>query len=89
MIPGKTGGLHARKQTMAALLAQGMATKLRWKKLVADARLTWPAVSTDELARVQGDVSTLAGIVQLRCRLSREESDRQVKAFFDRHASTV
>lgn len=89
MNPYKANTLRTRKQVSTMLLAQGVAAKLRWKKLVAEARLTWPAVSTEELAKAQGDVPTLAGIVQLRCRFSREEADRQVKAFFEKHATTI
>lgn len=85
----RMGTLHTRKQALTTLFAQRVAAKLRWKTLAAEARLTWPAVSAEELARVQGDVPTLSGIVQLRCRLSREETDRQVKAFFEKHASVA
>jgi hypothetical protein len=81
--------LRTRKQVTASLLAEGIAAKARWKTLVAPARTTWPKLSVEELRPVHGDIHRLAGLVQLRCQLSREESDRQVKAFFAQHAATV
>jgi hypothetical protein len=81
--------VRTRKQAAASLLAEGIATKARWKALVAPARTAWPKLSVDELKTVHGDVHRLAGLVQLRCQLSREESDRQVKAFFAQHAATA
>lgn len=78
---------RTRKQISASLLADGLALKARWKTLIADAKSVWPKISTEELASAQGDIHRLAGMVQLRCQLSREESDRQVKAFFEKHAA--
>lgn len=78
---------RTRKQISASLLADGLALKARWKTLIADAKSVWPKISAEELASAHGDIHRLAGMVQLRCHLSREESDRQVKAFFDKHAA--
>lgn len=78
---------RTRKQISASLLADGLALKARWKTLIADAKSVWPKISAEELASAHGDIHRLAGMVQLRCQLSREESDRQVKAFFAKHAA--
>lgn len=77
--------LQTKKQTTAGLLASGLARKLLWKTLIDEAHATWPQVSSADLTAVEGNIHTLAGLVQLRHRLSREESDQQVKAFFAAH----
>ena len=76
-----------KKQITASLLAKGLADKAQWKSLINEAHATWPKVSTAELAAVAGNIHALAGLVQLHHRLSREESDSQVKAFFAAHLS--
>jgi hypothetical protein len=80
---------RTQNQIRASLLTDRAAGKARWKTLIADAKLTWPKISAEELATVHGERNRLAGIVQLRCQLSREETDRQVRAFLDKHAIKV
>ncbi len=78
---------RTQNQIRASMLTDRVAGKAHWKTLIADAKLTWPKISTEELATVHGDRHRLAGIVQLRCQLSREATDLQVRAFFDKHAA--
>jgi len=77
---------RTQNQIRASLLTDRAAGKARWKTLIVDAKLTWPRISVEELATVNGDRHRLAGIVQLRCQLSREVTDQQVRAFLDKHA---
>lgn len=74
--------LLTKKQVAAGLLAKERASKIQWKSLIAEAQATWPQVSTAELMMAEGNVHALAGLVQLRQRVSRADSDQQVKAFF-------
>lgn len=77
--------IPTKKQATASLLAKGLAGKMQWKTLIGEAHATWPQVSAAELAASEGNIHALAGLVQLRHRISREESDQQVKAFFGAH----
>ncbi|TJY58907.1 hypothetical protein E4T66_15030 [Sinimarinibacterium sp. CAU 1509] len=77
---------RTQNQIRASMLTDRAAGKAHWKTLIADAKLTWPQISTEELATVHGERNRLAGIVQLRCHLSREATDIQVRAFLDKHA---
>jgi hypothetical protein len=78
--------LRTNRQAKAAAMASEFACKAKWKTLVAEADAQWVEIGSDDLIKVEGNFHKLAGLVQLRCRLSREESDRQVKAFFEKHA---
>lgn len=81
--------LRTNKQVRVSALAEGLAVKAKWKTLIAEAKTVWPKVPPEELATVGGNFHVLAGLVQLRYRVSREESDRQVREFFDKHYSAV
>lgn len=82
---GITPAFPSRGQLKAAALAESLAIKKKWKSLIAEALATWPRLHAEELATVGGNFHVLAGLVQLRHRLSREESDRQVKEFLAKH----
>ena len=81
----KSSAARTNNQIRASATADGFALKAKWKTLLAQARELWPKVPAEELAGVDGNIHKLAGLVQLRYRLDREESNRQVKEFFDRH----
>jgi len=76
---------RTKNQVRAASVAQGQAIVAKWKTQIAEAKTIWEKVPAAELAKVDGNFHKLAGLVQLYYRVSREESDRQVKEFFDRH----
>lgn len=76
---------RSKNQIKATVLADGLARKAKWKSLLAEAAAVWDKVPADDLAHVDGNFHKLAGQVQMRYRISREESDRQVRDFFDKH----
>ena len=76
---------RTQRQIRASLLTDEATVRSKWKTLIAQARAMWPEVHGEELANVRGDFHVLAGLVQLRHHLSREESDQQVRTFFDKH----
>lgn len=76
---------RTRKQVQAAEMASQAAVLSRWKNMLPDAQTTWPKVPSEELAQVRGNLNKLAGMVQLRYKLNREDADQQVKAFMDLH----
>ncbi len=75
---------RSNRQSRASALIDALAVRSNWQTLIAEARALWPAVHAEEMAKVMGDFHVLAGLVQLRQHLSREESDQQVRAFFAR-----
>jgi hypothetical protein len=89
--PGASSGAgeppRTKNQIKATAMADGLAAKVRWKTLTTEAKATWEKLYPEDLARVDGNFHKLAGLVQLRYHISREESDRQVKDFFDKHYS--
>lgn len=75
----------SKRQIKAATLANERLTRLRWKELLPDAKARWSKVPAEDLARVNGNVHLLAGLVQLRYHASREDADLQVQQFFQDH----
>ena len=81
----RPGAPRSNKQIRANVIADGLAAKQKWKTLIAEAKATWERISPEELAEVNGSFHRLAGLVQLRQKISRVESDQQVRAFLDKH----
>lgn len=61
------------------------ALKGQWKQQVGAAKIAWGKLTEDELLRLEGHQEKLAGLVQERYAVSRDEADKQVKAFFDKN----
>ena len=57
----------------------------RWKRCLANAKTAWPHVAEEELFKVGVNFHKMAGLLQLRMQLTRQEADRQAKEFFDLH----
>lgn len=55
-----------------------------WKQRVGAAKVAWGKLTEDELLRLEGHEQKLAGLVQERYAITRDEADKQVKSFFDR-----
>ncbi len=84
-VASATCAARTNNQIRASATADSFALKVKWKTLLASAHALWPKVPAEELAGVDGNIHKLAGLVQLRYRLDREESNRQVQEFFDQH----
>lgn len=59
--------------------------KGKWKQQVGAAKIAWGKLTEDELLRLEGHEQKLAGLVQERYAVTRDEADRQVKDFFAKH----
>lgn len=57
----------------------------QWKQLVGKAKVAWGDLTDDDLAKVKGNAERLAGLVQEKYGRTREEAEREVKAFFDKN----
>jgi uncharacterized protein YjbJ (UPF0337 family) len=58
--------------------------KGKWKQRVGAAKVAWGKLSEDELLKSEGHAQKLAGLVQERYAITRDEADKQVKSFFDK-----
>ena len=59
----------------------------RWKRQLAEAKLTWPLATVDELVATDGHVRLLTELVGARYGLGHATAEAQVKAFFAARAS--
>lgn len=50
----------------------------KWKQLTGDAKRNWAKLTDDDLALVEGDRERLAGKIQERYGVAKEEAERQV-----------
>ncbi|MNT82692.1 hypothetical protein D3C72_2224580 [compost metagenome] len=58
--------------------------KGKWKQHVGNAKLVWGKLTEDELLQAEGRQDKLAGLIQERYAIAREEAEKQVKEFFDK-----
>jgi uncharacterized protein YjbJ (UPF0337 family) len=58
-----------------------------WKQRVGAAKIAWGKLTEDELLRLEGHEQKLAGLVQERYAITRDEADKQVKSFFEKFES--
>ncbi|MFA5939876.1 MAG: CsbD family protein [Sinimarinibacterium sp.] len=59
--------------------------KGKWKQQVGAAKIAWGKLTEDELLKSEGHSQKLAGLVQERYAITRDEADKQIKKFFDTH----
>ncbi|MFC5715097.1 CsbD family protein [Pseudomonas sp. GCM10022188] len=59
--------------------------KAKWKQQVGNAKIAWGKLTDDELLETEGHADKLAGLVQERYAIEREEAERQVKEFLDKN----
>jgi uncharacterized protein YjbJ (UPF0337 family) len=58
-----------------------------WKQQVGAAKIAWGKLTEDELLKLEGHEQKLAGLVQERYAITRDEADKQVKEFFSKYKS--
>lgn len=56
--------------------------KGRWKRHLGAAKIAWGELTEDEILKIEGRQDKLAGAIQERYAITRDEADRQVKDFF-------
>jgi len=61
--------------------------KGRWKQQVGAAKIAWGKLTEDELLKLEGQEQKLAGLVQERYAITRDEADRQVRSFVEKNKS--
>ncbi len=63
--------------------------KGQWKQLVGEAKRQWGKLTDDDLLRAEGDVDKLAGSVQERYGVTREEAHDQIKTWHEMASKTA
>lgn len=58
--------------------------KGKWKQQVGAAKIAWGKLTEDELLKSEGHEQKLAGLIQERYAITRDEADRQVKDFLQK-----
>lgn len=56
-----------------------------WKQQVGSAKITWGKLTDDELLKTEGHIQKLAGLVQERYAITRDEAEKQIKGFFEKN----
>jgi len=74
--------VRTRKQQQAAAEHEQAQLRAHWKRVMPGAQAKWPRLDPQELTLARGNRHRLAGLVQLRYQLSREQADQQVAEFF-------
>jgi len=55
----------------------------KWKQLTGKAKAAWGELTDDELTRIEGNAEKLSGLIQERYGKTKEEAEKEVRAFFD------
>lgn len=58
--------------------------KGKWKQQLGGAKIVWGKLTDDELLESKGHAQKLAGLIQERYAVSREEAEKQVEQFMDK-----
>lgn len=56
-----------------------------WKQQVGAAKIAWGKLTEDELLKLEGHQQKLTGLVQERYAITRDEAEKQVNSFFEKH----
>lgn len=57
----------------------------KWKQQVGAAKIMWGKLTEDELLKAEGRQQKLAGLVQERYAITRDEAEKQVEKFFEQN----
>jgi uncharacterized protein YjbJ (UPF0337 family) len=58
--------------------------KGKWQQHVGSAKIAWGKLTEDELLKSEGHDQKLAGLIQERYAITRDEAEKQVKEFLDK-----
>lgn len=57
----------------------------KWKQLVGKAKELWADLTEDDLKKAEGGVDKLVGVVQEKYGKTKEEAQKHVQEFLDKH----
>ena len=63
--------------------------KGQWKQMQGDIKRRWGKLTDDELTQISGNFDKLVGKIQERYGYQREQAEREINEFFDKHPEPV
>ncbi len=57
----------------------------QWKQMKGNLKEQWGKLTDDDLTRLEGKSDRLAGVIQERYGIARDEAERQAREFQTRH----
>lgn len=63
--------------------------KGNWKQLKGDVKSKWGELTDDEVDKAEGDREKLAGLIQERYGVAKDEAERQIDEFADRQKARI
>ncbi|GFE51234.1 CsbD family protein [Roseobacter cerasinus] len=63
--------------------------KGNWKQMKGQVQSKWGELTDDEIDQAEGDRARLAGLIQERYGVARDEAERQIDAFIAQHKSAA
>jgi uncharacterized protein YjbJ (UPF0337 family) len=57
----------------------------QWKQVKGNLKEQWGKLTDDDLTRLEGKSDQLAGVIQERYGIARDEAERQAREFQNRH----
>ncbi|WP_300012897.1 CsbD family protein [uncultured Roseobacter sp.] len=63
--------------------------KGNWKQMKGQVQSKWGELTDDEIDQAEGDRERLAGLIQERYGVAKDEAERQIDAFIAEHKSAA
>ncbi|WP_195820124.1 CsbD family protein [Roseobacter sp. MH60115] len=63
--------------------------KGNWKQMKGQVQSKWGELTDDEIDQAEGDRTRLAGLIQERYGVAKDEAERQIDAFIAEHKSAA
>ncbi|QDK36300.1 CsbD family protein [Bdellovibrio sp. NC01] len=61
----------------------------KWKEIKGDLRKAWGNVTDDEWEKTKGDATAIAGVLQQKYGMAKEEASQKVSAVMDKYLSST
>ncbi|MBN8187414.1 MAG: CsbD family protein [Rhodobacteraceae bacterium] len=58
----------------------------KWKQFKGEAQVQWGKLTDDDLDRIEGNREKLVGAIQERYGMAKDEAEKEVDAFHNKHA---
>ena len=59
----------------------------KWKEIKGDLRKTWGNITDDELEQTKGDATAIAGVLQQRYGIAKDDAHQKVSKVMDKYLS--
>lgn len=59
----------------------------KWKEIKGDLQKTWGKITDDEWEKTKGDATAIAGILQQKYGIAKDEASEKVSGVMNRHLS--